>query len=127
AARARAAGRDRRDRSAWCPNCTPRPVCLSSGRPGGVPRVDGSVRTVLGDVPADWIGPTLCHEHVLLDARALTGDPDQALPDVDEQAEELRLAQRLGLSTVVDNTTPERGRDPLALKRIAAASGVQVV
>ena len=33
------------------------------------------VRTVLGDVPADSLGVTLCHEHLLCDQRAVTFRP----------------------------------------------------
>ena len=116
-----------------------------------------AVETVLGPVsPAD-LGVTLCHEHLLLDARpswhepkaedkrqlayapvtpdilhALRQDPylnfDNCFLDDEELAtEEVAHFAAWGGNTVVDATCLGIGRDPVALKRIADATGLNIV
>jgi predicted metal-dependent phosphotriesterase family hydrolase len=85
------------------------------------------VRTVRGDVdPAD-LGITLCHEHVIVDAREGFADPDIYLDDPAEVAEDLREAASLGLRTVVDVTNIGMHRRPLATRQVAELSGLHVV
>lgn len=115
----------------------------------------GSVRTVLGDVPADSLGPTLVHEHVRMDCSPLLAAhgylPDPGLGDFGaaEAAEcrwnpgahpdnyrfteyepvldDLRDFAALGGGTVVDATPLDLGRDPEALVRFATDSGLKIV
>ncbi len=113
------------------------------------------VRTVTGDVAPSELGITDIHEHILCDfSRNFEPDPAHpqlrqaevslqtlgilthnplAIPDnlllTDEAlaAEELAACRRAGVGTVVDPTTEELGRDPLALRRISQASGLRIV
>jgi phosphotriesterase-related protein len=115
------------------------------------------VQTVLGPVPADHLGVTLIHEHLLVDASpwfrepeeaskravahdpvrmeilgALRNDPFLCLDNcrlLDEEAaiEEVSGFQRAGGCTVVDPTCRGIGRDPKALQRISRATGLHVV
>ena len=114
------------------------------------------VRTVLGPVAADVLGPTLVHEHLLIDNPSFVEPEDPtdrarahrplALEDLgwvrrhwtshadnlvlDDEAmaiAELAPFAAGGGATIVDATVPGIGRDPLALARIPRASGVHIV
>jgi phosphotriesterase-related protein len=117
----------------------------------------GRVMTVCGAVPLDALGTTLMHEHLLLDARSwwhrpkeperlhlasapvhagilgeLRMDPFVNLDNCRLDDEKLAIAEllpfkELGGATVVDPTCRGIGRDPLALKRISEATGLNVV
>ncbi len=113
--------------------------------------------TVLGPVPAEALGITLPHEHLVFDFRdyfeppttpagwqlaqlpvslevlgSLHFDPFLLLDnmlhnDVDLTVQELREFVALGGRTVVDPTNVSIGRDPLALQAIAQATGLNII
>ena len=117
----------------------------------------GRVMTVLGPVAASELGITLMHEHLLNDCRCwwhrpleparmrlacepvnagilgeLRMDPfvnldNCALQDERLAVAELSQAVELGCRTVVDPTCTGIGRNPLALRRIAQDTGINVV
>jgi phosphotriesterase-related protein len=82
--------------------------------------------SVRGPVAAAELGVTLPHEHLFIDLlREYRGAGllrDEALA-----ARELAAFAAAGGRTLVDCTTPDLGRDPAALRRVAEATGVQVV
>lgn len=83
----------------------------------------GSVVTVHGPVPADELGVTLAHEHLMAVHQGPlvdTVDPESAL-------EEMVRAVRFGVRTVVDMTDIGLGRDPRAIRTIASRSRAQIV
>lgn len=89
-----------------------------------------AVETVLGPVAADRLGITLPHEHILVDfigAEKISReryDPEEvfrtALPH-------LQRIEELGCQSFVDCTPAYIGRDPQLLKRLAVASGLNVL
>src|SRR2546423_2169967 len=115
------------------------------------------VMSVLGPVAGDQLGVTLRHEHLLIDVsyrwqpptevtlRALAEQPvtlanlgflrrnigavkaNFRLDDVDVAAAEALAFKREGGGTIVDVSPPGIGRDPRALRAIAAQSGINVV
>jgi phosphotriesterase-related protein len=117
----------------------------------------GQVMTVRGPMPLDSLAVTLMHEHLLLDARSwwhrpseperlylasapvhagivgeLRMDPFANLDNCRLDDEQLAIAEllpfkALGGVTVVDPTCRGIGRDPLALRRISEATGLNVV
>ena len=117
----------------------------------------GQVQTVLGAVAPDAIGVALPHEHLLIDFTVMFAEPAAAgdkgrawapvslenlgwvrqnfnanldnLRLLDERVaeDEILLFKRAGGGTVVDPTPKTIGRDPLALARIARATGLNVV
>ena len=117
----------------------------------------GQVQTVLGAVAPDAIGIALPHEHLLIDFKVMFAEPAAAadkgrawepvslenlgwvrqnfnanldnLRLLDERLaeDEILLFKRAGGRTVVDPTPRTIGRDPLALARIARATGLNVV
>jgi phosphotriesterase-related protein len=96
-----------------------------------------TVMTVRGAVPADELGFTLPHEHVLIDlVRAFPTQLlafDFQLLDEELQIEEVRAFAEAAMTwggrpTVVDVTTDRRmGRNPQGLRRIAEALDVNIV
>ena len=117
----------------------------------------GQVMTVLGPIPADGLGPTLMHEHLLNDCRCWWNKPAEperqhlatdavnqailgelrmdpfvnlhncALDDEALVVRELAPVAALGGRTVVDPTCRGIGRAPEALVRISRATGLNVV
>lgn len=113
------------------------------------------VATVLGDVEESRLGVVSSHEHIFIDMRKcvdITGnepgcfmdpmrmnnrcevwsDPyailDNALLDgVDAAVDEVAYFKEWGGQTIVDCTTDEIGRDPLALKEVAQRTGVNII
>ena len=117
----------------------------------------GQVQTVLGAISSEAMGITLPHEHLLIDFKVMFVEPAPAsdkgrawepvslanlgwvrqhfnanldnlrLTDEEVAIDEIRLFQQAGGATVVDPTPRTLARDPLALARIARATGLHVV
>ena len=82
------------------------------------------IRTVLGDVdPAD-LGTTDYHEHLFQVSPLLPGDE---LDDEERSGAEAALLRDSGFAAMVDATPVGLGRDPEALARISAATGLRIV
>ena len=119
--------------------------------------LSGMAQTVLGPVSPDALGPTTTHEHLLIDFTVMFHPPAEAserskafqpvtlenlgwvrydlfrnkdnleLLDEETAIAEALLYKRAGGGTIVDATTIGIGRDPLALARIARATGLNIV
>jgi phosphotriesterase-related protein len=117
----------------------------------------GKVMTVLGPIPAEAMGVTLMHEHIVLDTSSWWRRPCCAtdiglaerplsismlgelrmnpflnrdncgLLDADVATEELMRFVEYGGRTVVDPTNVGIGRDPSALQRISRRTGLNIV
>lgn len=120
-------------------------------------RIHGKVQTVLGLISGDEMGITLSHEHCLVDISCLFNEPKEEvsnklahepvsfsnigyiryhmadnrdnliLSDEKQAIHELMLFKRAGGRTIVDNTNVDLGRNPLALKRISQATGLNII
>ncbi|AVT40894.1 phosphotriesterase [Plantactinospora sp. BB1] len=82
------------------------------------------VRTVLGDVPPESLGPTDYHEHLFQVTPLLPGDE---LDDEAASRTETGLLFAAGITAMVEATPIGLGRDPAAVARISAATGMRVV
>jgi len=60
------------------------------------------VLTVLGPVPADKLGATLTHEHLILDLSRVTRDANGVLNEVPLAIRELGYFRRAGGATIVE-------------------------
>src|SRR5215475_8929979 len=119
--------------------------------------LSGKALTVLGVVDGAALGVTLPHEHLLIDYAEMFREPTTAsekglayqpvslsnvgwvrqnfnanldnLRLLDEQTarDEIMLFRDAGGQTVVDPTNASLSRDPLALARIARATGLNIV
>jgi predicted metal-dependent phosphotriesterase family hydrolase len=90
----------------------------------------GTVHTVRGPIDAARMGVTLVHEHVLVDfagaekASRSRYDAEEAFRVILPRLQELR--QR-GVETLLECTPAYLGRDPLLLRRLSEASGLNIV
>jgi phosphotriesterase-related protein len=108
--------------------------CRASGRspdrpPAGATRPAG-IDTVTGPIPADRLGLTLMHEHVLVDfigAAGVSPSRYDAAAVFSAVLPHLREARRLGCQTLVECTPAYLGRDPRLLKRLSEASGIHIL
>lgn len=88
----------------------------------------GSVRTVAGDIEPASLGMTLGHEHLLTTpAERLQDGGDMLLDDQAKAIAELKLFRSAGGGGLVELTTPEFGRQPTGLRRIALGAGVNII
>jgi predicted metal-dependent phosphotriesterase family hydrolase len=89
-----------------------------------------AVETVAGTVPSDRLGVTLVHEHVLVDfIGASEVSPSRYNRDTvfRKALPFLRQAHSLGCRTLVECTPAYLGRDPLLLKRLSDATGLNIL
>lgn len=82
------------------------------------------VRTVLGDIDPSELGRTDYHEHLFQSSVLLPGDE---LDDEQLSQAEATSLREAGMDAMVDATPVGLGRDPAALARVSAASGLTVV
>jgi 5-phospho-D-xylono-1,4-lactonase len=82
------------------------------------------VRTVLGDIRPDELGPCDAHEHLFLDTPAQPGDE---FVDADKAVEEARTLVAAGARSLADWTPLGLGRDLEGLARVARETGLHVV
>jgi phosphotriesterase-related protein len=105
-------------------------IAAGAVRPGGDAAAASTVQTVSGPVAADRLGLTLMHEHVLVDFIGA----EQASPSRYDADEVFRVAlphlqriRTLGCDTLVECTPAYLGRDARLLKRLAGASGLNIL
>ena len=89
----------------------------------------GLVQTVLGVVPADSLGVTHAHEHLVAYAteKIRSEEPDLLLDDPNRVAVDLEEFRRLGGGCIVEMTTVDYGHDPLALRALSDLTGVKII
>jgi phosphotriesterase-related protein len=112
---------------AW--SCAPQ-TREQTGEAAGPEVVQEQIMTVQGPISPDQLGLTLPHEHVLVDfIGAQEVDPGRY--DQDEAfaviLPHLRRARDLGARTLIECTPDYLGRDPVLLRRLAEASGLQLL
>ena len=118
--------------------------------------LSGKALTALGPIFADELGITICHEHCFHNAPKSFPEPREAtakrmaneplsiknvgylryghlnrhdleLLDENETLNELRPYRQAGGRTIVDATNIDQGRDPLAIRRVALATGLNII
>ena len=86
--------------------------------------------TVRGPIPPEEMGPTLPHEHVLVDfvgAREASRDRYDADEVYRVALPHLRRIREQGIRTLVECTPAYLGRDPALLRRLSEASGLHIL
>lgn len=104
--------------------------CSSTGRlQSQVPNAT-AIQTVTGPIPADRLGITLMHEHVLVDFVGA----DLVSPSRYNRAEvltvvvpHLKQLRAFGCETLVECTPAFLGRDPALLRQLSDASGLRIL
>ena len=89
--------------------------------------MNAAVMSVLGPVPADQLGITLPHEHLMCDLARVTGRREEHLWELDLAVTEVTRFRTAGGTTLVDVTNRHLGRDPIALQAISRATGLHIV
>ena len=87
----------------------------------------GMIHTVRGLVDPAVLGRTLAHEHVICDFYRVTGNLNHLLNDEDLAVAELDVLGGVGATGLVEVTTPDFGRDPAKLRRVAERTGLHIV
>jgi 5-phospho-D-xylono-1,4-lactonase len=86
------------------------------------------IRTVLGDIEPEDLGPTYAHEHLVIDGGGFVeASPDFLLADVDRAIAELEAPRALGLAAIVDALPCAAGRNVVKLAEVSRRSGVHVI
>jgi phosphotriesterase-related protein len=86
------------------------------------------VRTVLGDVAPETLGPTYAHEHLVIDGgRPVELFPDFLLADIDRMATEIAEAQSFGLGAAVDAMPADAGRNAEKLAELSRRTGLHII
>jgi phosphotriesterase-related protein len=90
-----------------------------------------TVETVTGPISVDQIGKTLIHEHFVFGYPGFQGDITLGAFNGAEALEvavgAARQMMSYGIQTVVDPTPNECGRNPLFLKKVSEATGLQII
>jgi phosphotriesterase-related protein len=86
--------------------------------------MQAAVRTVLGDVPAHDLGRVNYHEHLFQVSPLLPGDE---LDDEGRSGQEAGLLRQAGTRAMVEATPIGLGRNPAALARISASTGLRII
>ena len=97
---------------------------------GPMPRRTGLVQTVLGPLDASKLGVTLPHEHIADGPDVLNRWPKAwggRAEFVAKAAEKLKLVKVAGVSTIVDLTTYDVGRDIRFLEEVSRKSGLSMI
>ncbi len=87
----------------------------------------GHIHTVLGEIAPTDLGRTLMHEHIFCDIYRVTGRLNELLNDEALAVEELAALRAAGGTALVEATTPDLGRDPQALRRVAEKTELHIV
>lgn len=126
------------------------PTALAQGGPPApIPNLAGKVLTVNGPIDPAQLGETLMHEHIFIDFKApppMVPAPDGitviqprtpaasgaahgmgGFTDFDQSLDAIMAFKRDGGGTIVDVSNFGLTRDPLALKLVSRASGLNVV
>ena len=83
--------------------------------------------TVLGPMPAEALGVTSMHEHILCDIYRAGGGIYNILDDENMAIEELMHFKRAGGSAIVEVPTLDIGRNLEGLARVSSATGVHII
>ena len=85
------------------------------------------IRTVLGEIQKDKLGPTLAHEHLYCNIARHSGNPDNAMTDWELIVRELGSFTAAGGQGIMEVTPVDLDGDAAALRRISEGSGVHIV
>jgi phosphotriesterase-related protein len=88
------------------------------------------INSVLGSLDTSELGPTLMHEHILAVnwamRQCIAGWFDKEA-FIKEASEQLLLAKKAGIKTIVDPTTISLGRDVNLLREVAEKTEMQII
>lgn len=89
-----------------------------------------TVNTVTGPILAEQLGTTLMHEHIQWAYSGFQGDSrywDNEDYRVETAVKDLLPVKAMGVDTIVDATPSDSSRDPLFLKKVSEATGINII
>ncbi len=90
--------------------------------------MNGTVRTVLGDVNAETLGICQCHEHIFIEkCKSYEVSPVLLMEDYAKSLAELKMYKAAGGGALVDAQPNFSGRIAENLKKASEESGVQII
>lgn len=90
----------------------------------------GMVNTVSGPIPAEKLGYTLVHEHLVQGYPGYQADTIWAVPPekiIEKDLVMMKAAQAVGVKTILDATPADGGRRPDILAEVSKRSGMNVI
>ena len=124
------ADRHSESRRRWLAGCLGVMGAAIASRPTAQPSARSAIQTVAGPIDPAQLGLTLMHEHVLVDfIGAAAVSPSRYDADVvfARALPFLRQVKALGGATLVECTPAYLGRDARLLRRLAEASGLNIL
>src|SRR3954471_13901599 len=105
------------------------PASLACASP--VRRAGGMVQTVLGPVDASKLGFTLPHEHLCASSAGFWQVWPEYFggraPFIAKVVDKLKAARAEGVTTIVDLTTADLGRNIRLMEEVSRKSGMQII
>ncbi|MCI8292622.1 MAG: phosphotriesterase [Hespellia sp.] len=86
-----------------------------------------NIRTVLGDIPAEQMGKSYTHEHLICSAYPVNKDPLLGFEDAEERIQDLKYFKNAGGGTLVEGTCIDFGRNPEKMRTISKEADVHVI
>lgn len=88
-----------------------------------------TINSVMGPIDTAKIGFTLMHEHILCGAPPLFNDYPALFADkpLERAVAELEQLKTAGIDTIMDDTTPDLGRDVNFVSEVSRLSGVNIL
>lgn len=86
-----------------------------------------AIETINGEIKAQQLGITYCHEHLCIDLSSQKQDEDANFDQTEEIIKELQWLKHKGVSSLVELTNRGMGRKITVLRQIAQQSGIQVI
>lgn len=89
-----------------------------------------TANTVTGSIPVDNLGRTLTHEHFAFGYPGFQGDTVYSDQFDDALSAGIAVAQQIlksGVTTVIDATPSDCGRNPILLKQISEKTGLNII
>lgn len=85
------------------------------------------VQTVKGQIKAEELGITMCHEHLALNLSRIRGDDDSDFSCESTIVQEIKKMMEYGVRSVAEVTTNDMGRNVGQLLRISEACGLNII
>lgn len=85
------------------------------------------IETVLGQIQAEELGVTMCHEHLAMNLSKVRGDEDSIFQDRQLILQELYKVKELGCEAMIEVTSEDMGRNIADLQYYSEKTGIHII